>query len=462
MKYSGSILFIFPCKLKNTWKVRQFNKRWKRWRDRQIRRVHSSHSPLTDLMDLEMNREENEYMLSQLQASMLGDSLEEYIDVTNSPYALTCLRQAYRKNREDSLFAKNANILLSRFTLKYEKGKDNIRFETEGVLLYNINADNLVGSLIIVLDFKDFTPFELIMLKHIFYKRLVVTIEEHLIDFNNAVCQGGDFSCINDTVQKRKYIKNTTIQEYANNLFGIRRDAKKMYDIDFRARYSFMELSNSIPSLFDDIGKDLKKQNQIKKELYGILYADEGYQFVSEQKLKTVFELDFSTRMSYSLFIFLQNVLLITTLKGCRQICKEKHKEFEELYSEHIDNIKTEPIVCHCIPGILEEYFPAFLKASEIHYLINNIMTSEIEVHDKSYIYPWIFLKRLKVLWEVLYELDINRYHINGDFLEQFGVNDNIKKIQKEYDNVLAHAMSYFAALIAIFSLIFTVLQIWK
>lgn len=461
MYYSGSISFFFPCKLKNTLAIHHLNQRWNRWRTRQIHRIHAFHRPLTDLMDLQCNRDENEYLLSILQNWLQMESVEPFVDDRVSPYALKCLQLAYRKNREDNLFAKNASIPLARFQIEYERGH-NGHIKTEGILLYNVNADNLVGTLILVFNFNNLLPIDIILLKHILYKRLTVGIKEYTMQC--AACdscgENQPYGCVTGPLLKGE-MRQTTIQSYMNEKFGLLRDFHKQLDIDFRARYSFMELTTDVPEFIKG-NKILSNQSIIARDLYGILYADEGYSSVSQQKLSQAFARNLSTRNDYSVFTCFQNVLLVTHCWNRRVLCKLRHADFEQHYIEPINHIRTEPIIGRCIPGIVEEYFPAFLKSAEIHYLVNNIMTSEIEVHDKSYIYPWIFLKRLKVLWEVLYELDINRYHINGDFLEAFGINRSMEKIQKEYDNVISHSMSYFAALIAIFTLVFTILQAWK
>lgn len=133
--------------------IQHLNESWKKSRNCQINRVHKLHKPLTDLMDLEFNRDANEFLLGVLQNSM---SLGANIDRSVSPYALRCLQLAYRKNREDNLFAKNASIPLSRFLLRYES------IEAEGILLYNINADNHVGTLVFTQNFNALNVMDMI------------------------------------------------------------------------------------------------------------------------------------------------------------------------------------------------------------------------------------------------------------------------------------------------------------
>ena len=90
------------------------------------------------------------------------------------------------------------------------------------------------------------------------------------------------------------------------------------------------------------------------------------------------------------------------------------------------------------------------------------VNTNEIAEHDRSFLKPWIFLKRLFLLWEILYELDTHRYHVHKTFMERFGIYRELETIRAEYNSLLTHAMSYFSVIIAISAAILTVLQLWK
>lgn len=124
--------------------------------------------------------------------------------------------------------------------------------------------------------------------------------------------------------------------------------------------------------------------------------------------------------------------------------------------------VEAEQLPYSCLPGLQEDFFPAYLKTVEVHYLINKVNTNEIAVHDRSFLKPWIFLKRLFLLWEILYELDTHRYHVHKTFMERFGIYRELETIRAEYNSLLTHAMSHFSVIIAISAAILTVLQLWK
>ena len=87
-------------------------------------------------------------------------------------------------------------------------------------------------------------------------------------------------------------------------------------------------------------------------------------------------------------------------------------------------------------------------------------MTNEIALHERSYVYPGIFVKRLILLWELLYELDTHRYHINPAFQAEFGIATQLDNIRQEYNSILTHAMSYSAGFIAVFTAFLTILTL--
>lgn len=463
--YSGSISIYFPCKLKPWTSMRRLNSRLRRWLQRQVRYIHHSNAPLTDLMDKEQNRSIMESFLSIFQRTAAN---EFDIDENSSPFGLKCLRLAYRKNREDNLFAKNVQIVISRFSMEYNIRNRNRKLTSEGVLLLNINADNQVATLVVTLDFQDRQALELVYLKHIFFKRLLVTIEEHnaSIDGNCSSCKR--FGCFKE--RGRHTPLRMTIQDFINKKSKeILSQRKLAYDVDFRARYSFIELTKPAIALVTETDKH-KKLYQYKqktninqmRELYGIMMSDEGYAYLPLDKLFKFFENNYSQRNGYDLYLSGLNAMIATRSSKIRNKCKQEHAYFEEGYDEPQENIQTEPIVGMCIPGVLEEFFPAFLKTVEIHYLINKVTTNEIAYHERSFLYPWIFLHRLWLLWEILYDIDSHKYHINQNFHAEFGILRQLEDIRKEYNTLLNHTLSYSMALITVMAAIFTFIQLWK
>lgn len=450
--YSGSMSICFPCRLKSDVLLNRLNRRWKHWRNCQIKAIHHHFAPLTDLMDKESNRYVSEAFLSEFQRLLKSEKIgfDEY-----APYGLKCLQSVYRKNREDNIFSKNVQLLLSRFSLKYSVKNNEKQLISNGVLLLNVNADNSVASLIVVLNFRRFSAMDIIYLKHVFYKRLLVDISEYdtvAQDCDCSECEWMGCRKILNADHKGKM----TIQDYVNDKCKTVSLLKKLsYDIDYRARYSFIELNNKSLTLNKKI-----KLSQLR-ELYGIMMSDEGYVFVPEEKVK-IFDKNYSTRDGYNMYIFGLNTMILTFSIKHRKLCKQNHRDFERGYDEPIENIKTTPIIGTCIPGVLEEYFPSFLKASEIHYLINKVTTNEIAIHERSFLNPFIFLQRLKLLWEILYDVDSHKYHVNNDFYAEFGISIQLVSIKNEYSNLLSHTVSYFMIALTVIAAMFTCVQLWK
>ena len=111
--YSGNISIYFPCQTKDKEALQWFHRKWNSCRRRQLRDIRMRKAPLTDLMDLDIYRSEKEKILTDLQSkiTMFGGIYQNH---ASTPYALSCLQQAYRKIREDNLFTKNTNVLVSR------------------------------------------------------------------------------------------------------------------------------------------------------------------------------------------------------------------------------------------------------------------------------------------------------------------------------------------------------------
>ena len=240
MRYTGNLSFHFPCSVKSSRRLDAFNKRWRRWHWRQVHHIHHTYSPLTDLMDMERNRRINESLLTHLRMTIGGEECNDEL----SPFALKCMQRAYRRNREDNLFTKNVQYLLSRFrlTYNYEEERSEKTMLCEGLLLLNVNADNSIATCIVTLHFKDLPAEEVILLKHLFYKRLLVNIQERECSMkipNDCSCCTA-FECCNGDLKKR--IEQTTIQDYVNKKFCHYYIPSMLdYDVDYRARYSFLE-----------------------------------------------------------------------------------------------------------------------------------------------------------------------------------------------------------------------------
>ena len=467
MRYTGNLSFYFPCSVKSSRRLDAFNKRWRRWHWRQVHHIHHTYSPLTDLMDMERNRRINESLLTHLRMTIGGEECNDEL----SPFALKCMQRAYRRNREDNLFAKNVQYLLSRFrlTYNYDEERSEKTMLCEGLLLLNVNADNSIATCIVTLHFKDLPAEEVILLKHLFYKRLLVNIQERECSMkipNDCSCCTA-FECCNGDLKKR--IEQTTIQDYVNKKFCHYYIPSMLdYDVDYRARYSFLELHDDLPEIRFDKQSPIcnfwkcNKDDSFIRQLYGMFVADEGHEHVNIAKCHQAFSENISHRSEYSLYLCGLNAIMVNHSKDKRRRCKEEQKLFEKRYNSPQEDIHAEHIEGLCIPGLLEESFPSFLKSIEIHYLINKVTTNEIILHDRSYLYPWIFLKRLILLWGILYELDSHKYHINKDFHKAFGIPEQMESIRQEYNSLLTYTLSFFMGIIAVLTMVVTLLQLWK
>ncbi len=446
MEYSGAISFFFPCKFKDKGVIRRLNKHWNKWRIKREAFIKHNNEPLTDLMDLEIDREWNECMLSLLQSSLGKD----YVDSNISPYALRCLKTAYRYRREDNLFSKSVNVVLSCFQLKYEDKKGQ-QITCDGTLLLNVNADNKVGTFIVTLSLDGLPTDKIIILKHVLYKRLKVSIIEYASSSSyDACCAQGlesrNFGCFRGCTDSSSRLIETapTIPQYIL-LKSAGLLSKLECEIDFRARYSLMDVKETFPnnSLFCQ-----------EKYIYGLLTADEMYSCVPCKCICNTIKNDISTRNYHSFYLNGQNGLIIYNEDKYKEYLMGKQRFKNDLLSpEGYINGDEVNFGC-CIPGVKENYFPEFLKSVELHYLLNLIQTNEIGHREQSFWNLYILFRRIKKLWNVIYELDINKYHINNKMLQSFGVYKTMKEIREEFNMTLGHIIGYIGLIITLLQIL--------
>ena len=447
MSYSGNLSIYFPCEIKGCGALCLFEDAWNRTKRRIIHDIHLRKAPLTDWMDLRIYQEDRETTLKLLQGK-ISDVGE--IEKHSSPYALPCLQDTYRQSRESNIFSKNASVVVSRFQMSYCK----IPHPVEGLLLYNVNAGNKVATYIAMLSFNNLTVDEIILLKHIFYKRLTVSIEEYRIKGyatcpckRNPVCWCSSnncslrqpFQCVTEDRNAKESFQ-TSFQQYVAD--KDRYVSLNHSDVDYRARYSLLELAENVISW------------QLKKELLGLLTADEGYKYASWQKIETSLGNDLSVRSCYSYYQYGQNGLIMGTKA---HLYKKYHLDkYNFNQNLNIDNkyIENNLIRSSCAAGAQEKIFPAYLKAVELHYLINRVLTNETGRTDKSYINPLIFISRFRKLWHILYDLDMNISHTNHNMNEAFGITKAVAKIRDEYKLLLQHIMNFMLFMIAMLQLI--------
>lgn len=444
MLYSGSLNVYFPCKLREKGILKDTIWLWKRFRKRQKRIIHVRSMPLSNLTDLNKFRNENESIIGRYCLKRFGEFIynRELL-----PYALPCLQKVYRHSVGDNVYIKVANVVLSRFCLSY----DNIpNKKIDGILLCNINLDNTVATYTIMLNFKNIEIDEIILLKHLFYKRALVEIEEYEIDLVCSECKlNKNEACCFKCIKTKGIItkKKQTFQDFVLNKRFYKTTELEL-TIDTKARYSLLSLDEPLV-----VYPFLNQRNEIIK---GLMTADYGYMY-DEQSKDGVFE-SISRRKSYNYYLYHTHGLI--SIFPSLQI--EYVKRCNELINRIIIpdyHIKRElRIGKSCIAGVEVNQFPSYMRAVELHYLINSVLANDIIPREQSYFNPLVFIQRGFRLWKIIYELDINKYYASREVFKSFNIEKNMKDIKDEYRTILTHGVAYFALLISLVSLIITIL----
>lgn len=415
----GILNFYFPCKLKNSSALKKLDRRWRRVRTYQTREIVRSRRALTDLIFLQRYREQNEALLAEYQKRLGG------MPTTSPPFAEEELQRAYQELYDDYIFSKNISSKLREFSfydtnLTYHLGKET---KLNGIVLLNVNAENRVATFIVAIAFDDLGIDQCIYLKHLFYKHCLVKIEgcEEETTFVDYVASCNPF-------------KNSEIEE----------------QIDFRCRYSYLEV---------DVSPNIIKHDR-KKIIMGLLRADEGFRLYPgnpEDKEKRAYFKIPANRIHYQIYYYGYDVLLLVS-------GKESAYPFKyEAIDGNIDVNKNKNKHKHIIAGTsIHGEFPNYLKAVEIHYLVNNETTNEIEPKERSYVKPWVFIKRAYRIWTIIYEVDTNKYHISKYYLDSFETSNLLLELREEYNNLLVHIVGFIASVLAFITLFFTVVSVCK
>ena len=346
------------------------------------------------------------------------------------------------KNRIIKEFIKDPEIIAA---INSDEVKSNEPEKLIGTHIFNYNQNphtlNKVGTFIITLNFENRTTSEIIILKHIFYKRLKVSITDYEYSCD-GVCNLYKWGCLRKSNNLEIPCDAKTIPQYVlSKCIGLNSHLEQ--SIDFRARYSLLDV------------KERSLKNSFfcqERDLYGLLTADEMYSHVPCKIIQETIKTDQATRNYHNLYLKGQNGLIIYN-EGEYINYRDKKQDFNSRLVSPDGYINAcEVNFGSCIPGVKENYFPEFLKSVELHYLLNLIQTNEIGHREQSFWNLFILFRRIKKLWNVIYELDFNRYHINQRMLQSFGVNKMIKEIRDEFSMTLTHIIGYIA-------LIFTLLQ---
>lgn len=416
----GILNFYFPCKLKKTSALKKLERRWRRVRAFQTREIIRGRHALTDLIFLQRYREQNEAVLAEYQKRLGG------MPTTVPPFAEDELRRAYQEQYNDYIFSKNISSKLREFSF-YDTNPECYLGENtnlKGIVFLNVNAENRVATFIVAITFDNLEVEQCIYLKHLFYKHCMVKIEG-LKEETTLV----------DYVADCNPFKQTEIEE----------------QIDFRCRYSYLEVD-----IIPDFPEGYKQ-----KTIMGLLRADEGYmrypdnpedeEIMAYQKLP-------SERIFYQLYNHQYDVLLVRGEQGAYPFEYRTKKGDIDINIYNNKQTHHHIIAGTCIKG----EFPRYLKAVEIHYLVNNETTNEIEPKERSYVRPWIFIKRAYRIWCIIYEVDTNKYHISRNYLDSFGTSKLLLELREELSNLLVHIVGFIASVLAFITLVFTIVSVCK
>lgn len=198
---------------------------------------------------------------------------KHYGHVKGAPYATECLRMEYEKSRESKLESKELSFVVSTFDLDYLDITKGLPYKSvSGSVLFHLNLENFIGTYIVVLNFSGLSVNEIIMLKHIFYKRTHVNIRERKQRCcNSPAYYEGCKDCamnITTSISPNSYTFPEYIQSLSLNVVQL-----KKLDVDYRARYFFLEIGD--------------EYNLSNAEIYGLLCADECYKFANDDQISS-------------------------------------------------------------------------------------------------------------------------------------------------------------------------------
>lgn len=439
---NGTLNIYYPCKIKDSLLVQSFNSVWNTYRKMQLPEIHLRNRPMTDLLDKKRYREMyNRFLSSRFPPNSCH--------IADGPYATKCLQMEYEKSRESKAYSKELSFVVSQFDLEYEEinTEDADRWII-GTVLFCLNLENRIGTYVLVLNFNGLSVDEVILLKHLFYKRAKVTIKERTrLNVKCECCFCKEECPWNENLQFTiEGSCSTTIPNYIMSLSNSFVNQKDL-NIDFRARYSLLEI-------------DIKWYIS-QAEIYGLLKADEGYDYAPQAHIEQAVGRNHSSRNSYDLYYSGLNGLIINHRADLQKEVAARNEFLDKIHVSEDDVEIVDAIEFSCIAGVGKNY-PKFLRSVEIHYLVNCVKTSEIEERKISYWNPIIFFQREKRIWNVLYDLEMNRSHVDCCIINAFGVMGDIQDLREEHRALMSHTIGYFGAIFAVISVICAILQTIK
>lgn len=425
MLYKGTLNVYFPCELKKTQELRRMRRMWNDVMNchRHITRL--QRAPNTNLMDLLAYRQQKESILQAYQSLWTNRFGVPLPNVTTGCYATEDLANEYRHPREDNMFVKSTSIHLSSFRVEYPPLTSNKRNVCiMGELYFSVNIDNGIATAILVLSFDKLNVDDVIILKHLFYKRCQIAIIEGVHLFNA------------DTFQEYVIRKLSPIFPFMQT------------EVDCRARYMLMEVFEPIVSFPNQLSRE--------KIIYALLTCDEGWRYCNMANVSL--GRDYSTRDSYQLYYNQKNAIIVTSQLAYTNYIQNKGMVWNRIIPapNHVE-IPQFPDASN-IAGADKHLYAKYLKSVEIDYLITDALTSEISNKiSKSFWNPIKLITRAYKLWKILNELDLNIYHTDRQMQSSFGITSKMQEIRQEYNESVGLLTNYFLLLVAILTLLVTV-----
>ena len=424
MLYSGTLNVYFPCELKNSRELKRMRRMWNDVMNCHRRIARLRRAPNTNLMDLLAYRQQKESILQAYQslwANRLGVPLP---NITAGCYATENLANEYRHPREDNMLVKSTSIQVSSFRVEYPPltyNKSNVCIK--GKLFLSVNIDNRIATAILVLNFENLKVDDVIILKHLFYKRCHVAIIEGMNQFEA------------DTFQEYVVRKLSPIFPFMQT------------DMDCRARYMLMEVFEPIVSFPNRMLRE--------KILYALLTCDEGWRHCNTGNASL--GRDYSTRDAYQLYYSSKNAIIVTSKLAYTNYMQRERMVWNRIIPapNHIEPPYFPDY--SDIAGVDKHLYAKYLKAVEIDYLITDALTSEISNKiSKSFFNPIKLTTRFYKLWKIVNELDLNIYHTDHQMQRSFGITSKMQEIRQEYNEIIGQITNILLLLVAILTLLAT------
>ena len=293
----------------------------------------------------------------------------------------------------------------------------------KGKLFLSVNIDNRIATAILVLNFENLKVDDVIILKHLFYKRCHINIIEGTNHLNS------------DTFQEYVVRKLSPIFPFMQT------------DVDCRARYMLMEVFEPIVAFPNRVLRE--------KILHALLTCDEGWRNCNTAN--ACLGQNYSTRDAYQLYYSHKNAIIVTSQLAYTNYIQRKRMDWKRIIPtpNHIESPGFTD--SSDIAGVDKHLYAKYLKSVELDYLITDALTSEISNKiSKSFFNPIKLTARAYKLWKILNELDLNIYHTDRQMHCSFEITGKLQEIRQEYNEIVGLLTNNLLLLVAILTLLAT------